>query len=69
MVSRTLCIACIIMSLYYRGLFVGGKFIKERLAAIANELPEYDIACLQEVVWRTSLCFFPTFCLLGLVKR
>ena len=44
------------MSLYYRGLFVGGKFIKERLAAIADELPEYDIACLQEVVWGTHYC-------------
>ena len=46
------------MYLYYRGLFVGGKFIKERLAAIADELPEYDIACLQEVVWaHYCICF------------
>ena len=33
-----------------RGLFVVSKHIKERLSAIADELPQYHIACLQEVL-------------------
>lgn len=38
----------------FRGLHYVAKKVTERLRDIAEELPQYDIACLQEV----SVCVF-----------
>lgn len=38
----------------FRGLHYVAKNVTERLRDIAEELPQYDIACLQEV----SVCVF-----------
>ena len=52
---------------------MAAKFVKERLAAIAGEMPDYDIACLQEV-GHFECCLLLTtylmhFLIVDMVKR